>query len=64
MLIEDLKLYGLAFDCPYLDRWADCPSKHKEHLSFKEKMNWIDELSLDFKQNLGEKHKNWSKNRV
>ena len=57
-------LYGLAFDCPYFDRQDDCPLKEMEQLSFKEKVTWINSLSMEGKQKLIEKHKNCSKNRV
>lgn len=61
---EDIKLYGLAFDCPYLDRKDDCPMQEVEHLNFGEKYLWIKNLSQDEKQRMLEKHKNCSKNRV
>jgi hypothetical protein len=43
-------LYGLAYKCPYLQRKDDCPLKEVDHLSFKEKVNWIDNLCLDKKR--------------
>lgn len=58
------KLYGLAFNCPYLERQDDCLLKVIEQLSFKEKVNWVNGLSQDFKQKILEKHKNCSANRV
>jgi len=61
---EDIKLYGLAFDCPYLDRKENCPMLEVEHLSFSEKFLWIKNLSQDEKQRMFEQHKNCSKNRV
>jgi hypothetical protein len=61
---EDNQLYGLAFDCPYLDRKDNCPMLEVEHLTFGEKYLWIKNLSQDEKQKLIEKHKSCSKNRV
>ncbi|BBE16068.1 hypothetical protein AQPE_0205 [Aquipluma nitroreducens] len=37
---------------------------HVEHLTFKEKVNWIDGLIKDIKQKIIEKYENCSKNRV
>lgn len=57
-------LYGLAFACPYYDRQDDCPLKEVERLSSREKVNWINSLSQDRKQNLVKKHKTCSKTRI
>ncbi len=34
-------IYGLAYDCPHLDRHDDCPLKAIEKLPFKQKVLWI-----------------------
>ena len=47
---EENSLYGLAYDCPYLERTVDCPLKQIEHLSFQEKVKWIDTLSEEEKE--------------
>jgi len=49
-------LYGLAYNCPYLQRKDDCPLKEVDHLSFKEKIDWIDNLDLDKKKAILEYH--------
>lgn len=59
-----MKLYGLAFGCPYLDRQDDCPLKDIEQLSFKKKVNWINGLSQERKQKMIKRHMNCLKNRV
>lgn len=61
---EDIKLYGLAFDCPYLDRKDNCPMQEVEHLPFSEKYLWIKNLSQDEKQRMLEQHGNCLKNKV
>jgi hypothetical protein len=61
---EYIEIYGLAFDCPYLDRQDDCPLKEMEPLALRKKVIWINNLSQDQKQKLIEEHKNCSKNRV
>ena len=63
-MAEDIKLYGLAFDCPYLDRMDNCPMQEVEHLSFNEKYLWIKNLSQDEKLRMLEQHRNCSKNKV
>lgn len=47
---EISKLYGLAYNCPYLQRKSDCPLKEIDHLPFKAKLDWIDKLCLDKKR--------------
>ena len=61
---DEIKLYGLAFDCPYLDRQDDCPLKDIEQLSIKEKVNWINEMSQERKQKMIKQHINCAKSRV
>lgn len=38
-------LYGIAYGCPRMVRKKDCPLLEIEHLSFKEKVNWINKLN-------------------
>lgn len=45
-------LYGLAYNCPYLQRKDDCPLKEVDHLSFREKIDWIENLSLGKKKSI------------
>jgi hypothetical protein len=62
-MVELICLYGLAYDCPHLERKVDCPIKEGEHLSFKEKVKWIDHLSEKEKETMLERHKVCTKNR-
>jgi len=61
---EENELYGLAYNCPNLQRKDDCPFMQVELLTFIEKVNWINGLNKDIKQKIIEEHKNCSKNRV
>ena len=38
-------LYCIAYGCPKGNRDLDCPLSKIEHLSFKERIDWIDELN-------------------
>ena len=49
-------LCGLAYNCPYLQRKDDCPFNEVDHLSFKEKIEWIENLSQDKKWAILEHH--------
>lgn len=60
---EDIKLYGLAYNCPTLQRKSDCPFKEVDHLSFKEKVKWVEGLSKEEKEAILEHHKVCSSNR-
>jgi hypothetical protein len=52
-----INLYGLAYSCPHLERRPDCPLKQVEHLSFLEKVKWIDQLSDEKRKVIFEHHK-------
>lgn len=45
LLMEKSDIYGIAYGCPRMIRKKDCPLLVIEHLSFKEKVNWINELN-------------------
>lgn len=61
---DTLKLYRLAFECPYQKRKDDCPFKEVDCLLFKEKVVWIDNLSMNAKEKIIKHHENCSKNYV
>jgi len=43
--IRKLEVYSLSYTCPKSkDRDKDCPFLEMDHLSFKEKIAWIDQL--------------------
>ena len=58
------KIYGFAYNCPCLERLDDCPIKKIDHLSFREKVRYIDNLSQIEKNEIIEYHDNCSKRRV
>jgi len=62
-MIEENSLYGLAYGCPHLERQPDCPLRKIEHLSFLEKVKWIDNLKDEEKEAILEHHQHCSKNR-
>lgn len=39
------EIYGWAYACPFMERIGNCPMKKVEHLSFKHKVKWINNLS-------------------
>lgn len=57
------KIYGFAYNCPCLERLDDCPIKKIDHLSFKEKVQYIDNLSQNQKNEIIEYHIKCSKGR-
>ena len=60
---EEHNLYGLAYNCPTIRRKSDCPLKEIDHLSFKEKVKWVEGLSKEEKEAILEHHKVCSGNR-
>jgi hypothetical protein len=60
---EKITLYGLAYSCPHLERQDDCPFMHVKHLSFQEKVKWIDNLNEEERKIILEHHQRCSKNR-
>ena len=45
-MLEENNLYGIAYNCPTLDRQDYCPLKKIEHFSFQEKVKWINALKI------------------
>lgn len=62
-MLEENNLYGIAYNCPTLDRQDYCPLKKIEHFSFQEKVKWINALSEEEKETILEYHQICSKNR-
>ncbi len=60
---KDNSLYGIAYNCPHHERQPNCPFKQVEHLSFQEKVKWIDHLSEKEKETILERHQVFTKNR-
>lgn len=63
MKIEDIDLYGFAYNCPSLHRQTDCPFKQVEQHPFKERVVWINGLSIEKKETILVHHKTCSKKR-
>jgi len=61
--LKENNIYGIAYNCPVLERLDNCPLKQVEHLSFKEKVEWIKCLTKKEKQIILAHHKKCSKNR-
>ncbi len=49
-------IYGLAYNCPYLQRIDGCPFKPVDSLSFKKKVDWIRGLNVEEKANILDHH--------
>jgi len=62
-MVEENSLYGLTYGCPHLERQPDCPLKQIEHLSFQEKVRWIDNLIKEEKETILEYYQRCTKNR-
>ncbi len=43
----DTYLYGIAYECPKRNRNKNCPLFEIDHLSFEEKIIWINKLNED-----------------
>lgn len=52
----DVLIYGCAFECPVKQRNKDCPFNEVEHLSYKEKIFWLQSISTEIKKNIIEHH--------
>jgi len=60
--MEDI-LFGMAYECPYGKRKNDCPLKVVDHLSFKEKVDWVMRLKKENSMVILEYHRNCSRRR-
>jgi len=50
-------IYGLAYNCPCLQRNEDCPLKEVNLLSFEKKVKWIQCLCVEKKEAIFAHHK-------
>ena len=53
-------IYGLVYNCPVLDRAVDCPFAEIDHLTFKQKVEWIETLDPESKRMMVEHHRTCS----
>lgn len=65
----DTTIYGIAYKCPHGERKKDCPFYVIgnlllfDHLSFKDKINWIEGFNKNKKNSIVEFHVHCSKRR-
>lgn len=45
-------LYGLAYTCPFTERKDNCSFEEINQLSFKRKVDWLDNLSEERKRSI------------
>lgn len=45
--MKKMYVYCIAYECPKLNRNNDCPLLEIDHLSFYDKIIWIDQLKDD-----------------
>lgn len=57
-MVEEIMLYGLAYECPYMRRKQNCPFSEVDHLTFAEKVKWIENLNQDIKKEIINQHQN------
>ena len=60
---NSINIYGIAFECPYIERCNDCSLKGQDHLSIREKIAWIGGLEEKDKCTIVQDHEICSKNR-
>lgn len=56
-------LFGCSYECPAQERIEDCPFNEFAHLPFKEKVIWIENISVEKKESIIRHHLYCSKNR-
>jgi hypothetical protein len=62
MYYED-EIIGCAYGCPWKIRTGACPLIEIEHLSFKEKLIWLKDISKEKKESIIMHHLVCTKNR-
>lgn len=55
-MYENFEIFGNAYECPLQERNPDCPFIEIEHLAFKEKVDWLEDLSKRKKELIIEHH--------
>lgn len=45
--MKKIYLYSIAYGCPKKERSVDCPLSEIDHLSFQDKITWINQLKDD-----------------
>jgi hypothetical protein len=49
-------IYGLAYECPFVEKNDNCPLAEIDFLSFKEKVDWINSLNDLTRRSIWELH--------
>jgi hypothetical protein len=44
--MNNARIYGIFFDCPYKNRSGDCVVNQVIHLSYKERLDWFNKIYL------------------
>ena len=57
------EILGCAYACPWKVRNSGCPLNEIEHLSFREKLIWLKDISLEKKDSIIKHHLFCTKNR-
>lgn len=57
-------IYSIAYDCPKKNRSKECPMSKIDHLSFYDKVIWIDHLKDDRIDEILKYHMLCSKNKL
>jgi len=60
---DSINIYGIAFQCPYIERCNNCSLKGQDHLSIREKIAWIGGLEEKDKCTIVQHHEICSKKR-
>jgi len=55
-MFYDDQIYGYAFGCPFQQRDHDCPLADIDHLTVREKVNWVNSLSKEQMRKIIENH--------
>jgi len=50
-------IYGLAFQCPYINRLVECPLYSIDNLNFREKIRWIEGIKSQMEEEILNKHR-------
>jgi hypothetical protein len=61
---EKSDIYGITYGCPKMNRNNNCPLLEIEHLTFKEKVDWINNLDYEKKESILSHHSFCTKTEV
>lgn len=61
---DEINIYGILYNCPTGKRGTDCPLGKVGHLSFQEKVIWLEKLDQKKKDLILKHHVECSANRI